>query len=62
LASSPNGVYFVSSVDATEIVEDALNLFMLLDKVVEEMGEENVIQVFDFICFSCSCSSQTVIC
>ncbi|KAM0962421.1 hypothetical protein PS2_021326 [Malus domestica] len=45
LASSPNGVYFVSSVDATEIVEDALNLFMLLDKVVEEMGEENVIQV-----------------
>ncbi|XP_008223502.1 PREDICTED: uncharacterized protein LOC103323294 isoform X1 [Prunus mume] len=45
LASGPNGVYFVSSVDATEIVEDASNLFKLLDKVVEEMGEENVVQV-----------------
>ncbi|XP_050372996.1 uncharacterized protein LOC126790697 isoform X2 [Argentina anserina] len=45
LASGPNGVYFVSSVDATEIVEDASELFKLLDKVVEEMGEENVVQV-----------------
>lgn len=61
LASGPNGVYFVSSVDATEIVEDASNLFKLLDKVVEEMGEENVVQVFGFLCFSCSSPSQTVI-
>lgn len=43
--SSPHGLYFVSSVDATDIVEDASNLFKLLDKVVEEMGEENVVQV-----------------
>lgn len=45
LASGPNGVYFVSSVDATEIIKDASELFELLDKVVEEMGEENVVQV-----------------
>ncbi|XP_061993375.1 uncharacterized protein LOC133711235 [Rosa rugosa] len=45
LASGPNGVYFVPSVDATEIVKDASELFELLDKVVEEMGEENVVQV-----------------
>ncbi|KAL6190756.1 hypothetical protein ACLB2K_037150 [Fragaria x ananassa] len=45
LASGPNGVYFVSSIDATEIVKDASELFELLDKVVEEMGEENVVQV-----------------
>lgn len=45
LVSCPRGIYFVSSVDATEVVEDATNLFELLDKVVEEMGEENVVQV-----------------
>ncbi|KAF7146053.1 hypothetical protein RHSIM_Rhsim04G0165800 [Rhododendron simsii] len=44
LVSCPRGIYFVSSVDATEVVEDATNLFELLDKVVEEMGEENVVQ------------------
>ncbi|GLT50566.1 hypothetical protein SLA2020_240440 [Shorea laevis] len=45
LASCPNGVYFVSSVDATDIIADASSLFKLLDKVVEEVGEENVVQV-----------------
>ncbi|XP_043724638.1 uncharacterized protein LOC122671472 isoform X2 [Telopea speciosissima] len=45
LVSCPRGVYFVSSIDATDIVEDASNLFKLLDKVVEEIGEENVVQV-----------------
>jgi len=45
LVSCPHGVYFVSSVDATNVVEDAPNLFKLLDKVVEEVGEENVVQV-----------------
>lgn len=45
LVSCPHGIYFVSSVDATDIVDDATNLFKLLDKVVEEMGEENVVQV-----------------
>lgn len=45
LSSGPSGMYFVSSVDATEVVEDAFSLFKLLDKVVEEMGEENVVQV-----------------
>lgn len=45
LVSCPRGIYFVSSVDATNVVEDAANLFKLLDKVVEDMGEENVVQV-----------------
>ncbi|KAG5107041.1 hypothetical protein JHK82_044011 [Glycine max] len=44
LVSCPHGVYFVSSVDATNVVEDAPNLFKLLDKIVEEVGEENVVQ------------------
>ncbi|XP_059435153.1 uncharacterized protein LOC132168095 [Corylus avellana] len=45
LVSCPHSVYFVTSVDATDVVEDASNLFKLLDKVVEEIGEENVVQV-----------------
>uniref|UniRef100_A0A5B7A4G1 BED-type domain-containing protein n=1 Tax=Davidia involucrata TaxID=16924 RepID=A0A5B7A4G1_DAVIN len=45
LVSCPRGIYFVRSVDATDAMEDATNLFKLLDKVVEEMGEENVVQV-----------------
>jgi hypothetical protein len=45
LVSCPHGIYFASSVDATNVVEDAPNLFKLLDKVVEEIGEENVVQV-----------------
>lgn len=45
LVSCSRGVYFVSSVDATDMLEDATSLFKLLDKVVEEMGEENFVQV-----------------
>lgn len=48
LVSCPRGLYFVSSFDVTDIVEDAVSLFKLLDKVVEEIGEENVVQVSFF--------------
>ncbi|KAL5795816.1 hypothetical protein ACOSQ2_000636 [Xanthoceras sorbifolium] len=45
LVSCPRGLCFVSTIDATDIIEDAANIFKLLDKVVEEIGEENVVQV-----------------
>ncbi|KAK9086203.1 hypothetical protein Syun_028597 [Stephania yunnanensis] len=45
LVSCPRGTSFVSSIDATDIIEDAASLFKLLDSVVEEIGEENVVQV-----------------
>ncbi|KAG9446600.1 hypothetical protein H6P81_012728 [Aristolochia fimbriata] len=45
LVSCPRGVYFVSSVDATDIIEDAPSLYQMLDKVVDDVGEENVVQV-----------------
>uniref|UniRef100_A0A2P2KH89 BED-type domain-containing protein n=3 Tax=Rhizophora mucronata TaxID=61149 RepID=A0A2P2KH89_RHIMU len=45
LVSCPRGLYFVSSVDATDIIEDAESLFKLLDRMVDEIGEENVVQV-----------------
>lgn len=52
LVSCPRGVYFVCSVDATGVVDDATYLYKLLDKVVEEMGEENVVQVTSY-CSTC---------
>ncbi|XP_057546877.1 uncharacterized protein LOC130825589 isoform X2 [Amaranthus tricolor] len=45
LVSCPRGVYFVYLVDATDVVDDPSSLFKLLDQVVEEIGEENVVQV-----------------
>ncbi|XWS76719.1 hypothetical protein CRYUN_Cryun01aG0201900 [Craigia yunnanensis] len=45
LVSCPRGVYFLSSVDATDMIEDAANLFKLLDKAVDEVGKEYVVQV-----------------
>ncbi|OMO82247.1 hypothetical protein COLO4_23146 [Corchorus olitorius] len=44
LVSCPRGVYFLSSVDATDMIEDAASLFKLLDKAVDEVGEEYVVQ------------------
>ncbi|KAD7477034.1 hypothetical protein E3N88_00170 [Mikania micrantha] len=43
--SCPRGVHFVSSHDATEFVDDSLTLFKFLDKIVDDMGEENVVQI-----------------
>ncbi|KAJ0238415.1 HAT dimerization domain-containing protein [Hirschfeldia incana] len=45
LVSCPRGVYFHSSIDATDVAEDSLSLFKCLDKLVEDIGEENVVQV-----------------
>ena len=45
MVSCPRGVYFVSMVDATDIVDDSTSLFKLLDEVVDEIGGENVVQV-----------------
>lgn len=46
LVSCPRGTSFISSVAASEMIEDAPSIFKLLDKIVEEVGEENVVQVF----------------
>lgn len=36
---------FIKSMDVSEIVKDADLLFKVLDDMVEEVGEENVVQV-----------------
>ncbi|GJY52817.1 alanine--tRNA ligase [Tanacetum coccineum] len=43
LVSCHRRLHFISSVDATDFVEDAPILFNILDKLVDEMGEENVV-------------------
>ncbi|XP_031111994.1 uncharacterized protein LOC116015966 [Ipomoea triloba] len=45
LVNNPSGKIFLKCVDASEHVKDAKLLFQLLDEVVEEVGEELVVQV-----------------
>jgi len=45
LINSPSGTVFLKSVDTSDIIKSADNLFTLLDSVVEEIGESNVVQV-----------------
>ena len=45
LVNSPRGTVFLNSVDTSDIFKNANNLFELLDSMIEEIGEENVVQV-----------------
>lgn len=45
LVNSPMGTIFLKSVDTSAISNDGINLFKLLDSIVDEVGEENVVQV-----------------
>ncbi|XP_030959124.1 uncharacterized protein LOC115981079 [Quercus lobata] len=45
LVNSPKGTVFLKSIDTSDISKNAENLFQLLDSLVQEIGEENVVQV-----------------
>jgi len=45
LVSSPAGTMFVKSIDGSNFVKIGEKLFEMLDSLVEEIGEENVVQV-----------------
>ncbi|GAU10024.1 hypothetical protein TSUD_371930 [Trifolium subterraneum] len=45
LVNSPKGIVFLKSVDASNICKTADKIFEMIDAVVEEVGEDNVIQV-----------------
>lgn len=45
LVNSPKGSVFIKSVDVSEAVKDANLLFCMLDRMVDEVGEANVVQV-----------------
>ncbi|KAL3628258.1 hypothetical protein CASFOL_027304 [Castilleja foliolosa] len=45
LVNSSTGTTFIKSVDASNFVKTGDKLFELLDSIIEEIGEENVVQV-----------------
>ena len=45
IVNSPNGTIFVQSVDTSNVIKNAQKLFELFDSLVEEIGEENVVQL-----------------
>ena len=45
LVNSPRGSVFIRSIDASNIVKNSDNIYMMLDQMVEEIGEQNVVQV-----------------
>ncbi|XP_030931017.1 uncharacterized protein LOC115956884 [Quercus lobata] len=45
LVNSPKGTVFLKSIDTSDISKNVENLFQLLDSLVQEIGEENVVQL-----------------
>jgi hypothetical protein len=45
LVNSLKGTFFLKSVDATDMLESPQKLFKMMDDIVEEVGEENVVQI-----------------
>ena len=45
MVNSPKGSVFKRSLDVSDVSKDADLLFRVLDKMVEEIGEKNVVQV-----------------
>jgi hypothetical protein len=45
LVNSPKGTFFLKSIDASAISKTAHKVFQMMDDIVEEVGEENVIQI-----------------
>jgi hypothetical protein len=45
LVNSPKGIFFLSSMDTSNMSKTADKVFEMLDAIVERIGEENVVQV-----------------
>ncbi|PKI78647.1 hypothetical protein CRG98_001024 [Punica granatum] len=45
LVNSPNGTIFFTSIDTSDISKTADKVFEMIDDIVEQVGEENVVQV-----------------
>ena len=43
--NSPTGSVFIRSMDVSDVVKDGNLVFKILDDLVEEVGEENVVEV-----------------
>ena len=49
LVNSPRGTVFLKSIDASDICKTADKIYKIMDDVVEEIGEDNVIQIVIYI-------------
>ncbi|XP_028067063.1 uncharacterized protein LOC114269894 [Camellia sinensis] len=45
LVNSPSGTVFIKSIDTFGVIKSSMKLFEMLDAIVNEIGEENVVQV-----------------
>ncbi|XP_028113725.1 uncharacterized protein LOC114311754 [Camellia sinensis] len=45
LVNSPSGMVFIKSIDTSYAIKNSIKLFEMLDDIVNEIGEENVVQV-----------------
>ncbi|XP_027342020.1 uncharacterized protein LOC113854897 [Abrus precatorius] len=45
LVNSPSGTVFLKSIDTSDVIKDVKQMFELLDSMVDEIGEENIVQV-----------------
>jgi hypothetical protein len=45
LVNNPRRTFFLKSVDASNMLESPNKLFKMMDEIVEEVGEENVVQI-----------------
>ena len=45
LVNSPAGTWFMKSIDASDTIKNGELMFKYLDEMVQEIGEENVVQV-----------------
>ncbi|XP_028100090.1 uncharacterized protein LOC114299529 [Camellia sinensis] len=45
LVNNPSGTVFIKSIDTSGAIKNSMKLFEMLDDIVNEIGEENVVQV-----------------
>ena len=45
LVNSPVGTWFMKSIDASDTIKNGELMFKYVDEVIEEIGEENVVQI-----------------
>ena len=45
LVNCPTGTIFLKSIDASEHVKDANLIVNMINEVIEDVGEENIVQV-----------------
>ena len=53
LVNSPKGTFFLKSVDVSDSIKNGELIFMYLDDVISEIGEENVIQIVTYNATNC---------